>query len=1149
MPRRSLLILCGFFSLALPRLAWGGPVSLPLSLWSTAAGDSNAIDWLDATQLATGSDSFTVEPGQLRFVLSTSHLVDPVNVSWNGQPLRALQDFELDRARGVVVLLHPRAKAGILRVEYHFDPVAAPPRVQLHPMLRQAELGEEPEGEGTPGSGTQATEGFAEAATASSPGLSVSGSKTVSVQGGTNRDATVDQGLHLAVNGQLTDNTFVRAEISDENLPITPEGNTEQLKDIDQVRIEIYGSGGRALLGDFEIDQPLGVYVPYQRKLQGLWLHGRQSIGSATLMGGSPRGRRVELELRGQEGVQGPYELLNGLRETESFIIAGSERVWLDGARQTRGENRDYTIDYVRGTITFTELRPIGPENRIAVDFEVSATGYSRTVLGAAADSLSLGPTSFHLSWILEADDPDRPIGGPLSDEDEQVLREAGDNPNRALGSGVTRVAAGEEGTGDYLKRTQGGTEYYVFAPGDSLANYFLSFQRVEANQGDYTQSEITKKGQRVYEYVGPGKGEFVLGRRLSLPSKSEAIVVGTTLGQRGNAKGFLAAEADMTRRDENVLSPLDDGNNDGVAWRVEGASPWIFGGGEPSGVRIRGLAEGIGPEFYEFGRIRAPFFYDAWNLQDNPRAQHEGRELAALTARAAERETDASVERLHRHGSFQGTRARWTADGRLIGPLEWQHDLAFMSHRGESGSTGHRRNRSARLGVDLGRFEPFVRLRDERYDEGPARQKQGYQDQEWGVGVLSRNRIASGRFEFRRLLADSLSTEGSSWRFQQDLREWRAAAEGLEGAFRWNLDGTWRESDLDGGQKESTRLARIGLGFRPTDRLFGADLDYRAGNDRSRVIQRTTIFVGEGQGDYDQEGNRIGRNLGDYNVVFSPSDSLIAATDVELAAKVDAEWRDAPLVKGISFNGLYKVSERSRSEDVGGVLRLKPSLLRQPDTTIFGEEHVRGDFVLLRRVRNTELRLTFDQTTQLDRRYTVTPEASVRRERSFRIDRELTRGFNLRLDGGNRQRERTADPNASSFLNSYQVDDLYAGLLLGYRATARTRASLEGRGTRRRDGFSSISQKVLEFVPSVTSDFLRARWTVSYRWAEVNESGGDPLLRPFFFERPGSNQRLATVAQWTLGKSLSLTFRYQLRDEPQRKMVQDLSVETRARF
>jgi len=136
---------------------------------------------LDASQLASDRDSFTVEPGQVRFVLSTSHLVDPVRAYWNGKALRALQDFEIDRARGVVVLLHPRAESGVLRVEYHFDPVAAPPRVQLHPMLRQAELKEEPKAEGASGSGAEAGEGPAEAATASSTGLSVSGSKTVSV--------------------------------------------------------------------------------------------------------------------------------------------------------------------------------------------------------------------------------------------------------------------------------------------------------------------------------------------------------------------------------------------------------------------------------------------------------------------------------------------------------------------------------------------------------------------------------------------------------------------------------------------------------------------------------------------------------------------------------------------------------------------------------------------------------------------------------------------------------------------------------------------------------------------------------------------------------------------------------------------------------
>ena len=121
-----------------------------------------------------------------------------------------------------------------------------------------------------------------------------------------------------------------------------------------------FGRRGRALLGDFRVDRQLAEFVPYERKLQGLWLQGRSDRGQAGLLGGAPQGRRLEVEFRGREGVQGPYELLDGLRLQQSFIVAGSERVFVDGELQVRGDSRDYVIDYVRGTITFSETRPVG---------------------------------------------------------------------------------------------------------------------------------------------------------------------------------------------------------------------------------------------------------------------------------------------------------------------------------------------------------------------------------------------------------------------------------------------------------------------------------------------------------------------------------------------------------------------------------------------------------------------------------------------------------------------------------------------------------------------------------------------------------------------------------------------------------------------
>jgi hypothetical protein len=254
-------------------------------------------------------------------------------------------------------------------------------------------------------------------------------------------------------------------------------------------------------------------------------------------------------------------------------------------------------------------------------------------------------------------------------------------------------------------------------------------------------------------------------------------------------------------------------------------------------------------------------------------------------------------------------------------------------------------------------------------------------------------------------------------------------------------------------------------------------------------------------------------------------------------------------LVEGIAVNGLYHVSERSRSDDPGRVLRLDPAVLRDRATTLFGEERARLDLVLLRRDRRTDLRLVYDGTVGLDGRFSSIPEETQRRERSLQLERDLGRGFTLRVEGGDRRQVRRGDPDATNFANRYAVDDQFGAGTLRWRLTSRTRTSLELRTTRREDRFSGIDQNVREAVPGLTADLLRGRWTVELRWAEVREEGGDPLRRPYFFERPGTNRRAALAAQWNLGRVLTFTFRWQLRDEPGRDLRQDLAVETRARF
>lgn len=1104
--------------------------------------------WLGVEVLAAACDSFVLRAGQFRIDLTHAFLQDPVTIRLRGLPLTPGLDVSLDRLRGIVALPEPAVGGEQCVVCYRYDPAGVPHRVQLHDPSR-TDLLAPPTASSVPGGAPDSSR----AGGASWPGmgagepgrLQVRGSKTVSVQGGTGRDATLDQALQLSVQGAIAPGVQVRAEVSDENLPITPEGNTEELSDLDQVRLEVFGRRGGALLGDFSLEQPLGVFLPFQRKLQGLALHGRAERGTARVLGGAPRGQRVQTELRGREGVQGPYELLDPQRQDETFIVAGTERVWIDGEEMRRGETNDYTIDYIRGSITFSEQRPVGPERLIAVDYEVSRSGYTRQVVGVLADTLRWGPARMRLGWLREGDDPDRPLEGELAPADREALAAAGDDPTAAIGGGATFVA---DAQGQYAKSVAtSGDSIFVFV-GATGGDWNVTFTSVGAGRGDYRLDRLSDTGLRVFVHVGAGLGDYVVGRALRLPSRTEATVAGIELGDRKTG-GFAAVELDATARDENVASTRDDQDNDDVAWRAEAATPWLLGQGQPErGVRASGLAEALGGRFHELGRIREPFFYEAWNLQGQTRDAREGREQLSLQARFARGGGSLALTRLHRTGVYDGRRAVHDASASLLGPLRWSHTLAFTSADRPQQQPSFRRDRTLRLSAELPVLVPQLRWSDQHFSDGAAGARRGFRFDEWAAGVRSRAqaRLQAGA-EFRRRLADSLAVSGADWSFATDVREWRGDLATTAAGTRVAMEATLRRAQLPSGDEERTRLGRLLLSRRPADAIVGADLEYRAGTDRTRVLERQIVFVGESQGNFDAEGNPVGQRQGDYNVVYLPSDSLAAATDVELTGKLDVT-PPVRLLGGVSSSTLLSIQERSTASDVGDVLRLRPWVLRQPGTTLLGEERLREELVLLRGLRGSELRLTFDRTLRLDQRYANAPEASRRRLRGARLESELARGWSLRVEAQDELRERETGDPSNPLLRPYDVLDRTAAGALRYRPTARARASLELRATWREDADSDVEQTVLELLPGATADLLRGRWTVELRLAQVEERGV-PGARPYFFERPGDGKRFSVAAQWGGRGSVTVGVRYQLRDEPERSLRQDMSVETRARF
>lgn len=255
---------------------------------------------------------------------------------------------------------------------------------------------------------------------------------------GSNKDLSLQSGLRLQLSGKLTEDIELVAAISDENSPIQPEGNTETLDELDKVFIQLNHKNFSAVFGDYEIKKRSGEFGVVNRRLQGLSGSFQLDDYNGFVAIASSKGKFNSQKFNGLDGVQGPYRLsgLNG--EREIIIIAGTEKVFIDGEEIKRGERNDYTIDYAIAEITFTTNKLITAASRIAVDFEYTDRRFIRNFFSAGSGGKFFNQKlKIDLQFVREGDDEDSPIDLILNDADKAILRDAGDDRMNASRSGV----------------------------------------------------------------------------------------------------------------------------------------------------------------------------------------------------------------------------------------------------------------------------------------------------------------------------------------------------------------------------------------------------------------------------------------------------------------------------------------------------------------------------------------------------------------------------------------------------------------------------------------------------------------------------------------------------------------------------------------
>jgi hypothetical protein len=860
-------------------------------------------------------------------------------------------------------------------------------------------------------------------------GIEKSGTLVRGFTVGTNKDFSLNSGFRLQLAGKLADDIEIVAALTDENQPIQPEGNTERLEELDKVFIQVKHPNASATFGDYVLTKKNGEFGNVDRKLQGLIGEFNYAGSGAYFAMASSKGKYNNNKFNGSDGMQGPYRLSGVNSEKDIIIIAGTEKVYLDGEEMKRGEGNDYTIEYSNSQITFTPKRLITSASRISVDFQYTDRKFQRNFFASGVSTKLLNNRlGIRFQYLREGDDQDSPIDINLSDDDKKILAKAGNNRDLAVKTGVSLADVDSLGVrkGSYerIDTTVNGASYsyYIYSPGSITAVYNVSFSYMGEGAGDYVKESLGN-----YRFAGIKQGNYSPVIYLPMPE----------LKQTGNllieGKPFndlsLSLEVAGSIWDKNRLSTEGNNANKGGAYnftlnlspkelKIDNANLGKYG--------FSYKERFVQNEFTSPDRLNSIEFDRDYNIQSGVTGDERLREFSLRAQPVQQALINFSYGYLKRGDFFKSDRYNTSLIYDAAKKARAEYNLDFVSTE-NSYMKSNWYKQKANLFYRFDKIIPgFEFLSEDRRDKplladsllsGSLRYSEynPYLELEntYGIKFKVKYSFREDIFPMGGIFIKESNSTGQDYELSYN------GIQEVSTSFKLTLRNKkyTDEYKKNGLLDNETVLIKSQSRFNFFKKIVEGDLYYEVSTQRSAKLEKVFVRVQKGTGNYKYLGDLNNNGIadenefeptlfdGEYIVTTVPTEELYPVIDL----KTNTRWKvnlgsifqDGFLntaLKPVTTETSWRIEENSRQTDLKKVYLLDLSSFQDENTTIRGTNQIQQDIFLFENDPALSFRFRYTQRKSLNQ-YFSAAERGYYRERSIRINFKMVEEISNQTD------------------------------------------------------------------------------------------------------------------------------------------------------